>query len=475
MATRIPPQNIEEEQSILCSLMLEKDAWDSVVDVIAGSDLYKPSHQKIYAAIEELHRKNLPVDLITVSNLLQSKGELEQVGGADYLVDLVNRTISSANIASYAKIVKDKSLLRRLIHASSQLIEKAYEEDFTDVETFIDHAEAEFYKLGENKKTEGLISAIEVVKSSVVKIEELYKRRTDITGVPTGFTMLDRMTSGLQPGELIIIAARPSMGKTAFSLNLAQHMALRAQKTIAYFSLEMGRDAVMMRVLATEARINAKDIRSGKIADNVWPKLINVAGQVSDSKFFIDETSGISPFEIRARARRLKAQVGLDCIIIDYLQLMDLKQKVESRERAVSEISKTLKSIAKELAVPIIALAQLNRGVEGRADRRPMLSDLRESGSIEQDADVIMMLYRDDYYDKEDPDKQGHAEVIIGKQRNGPTGTVRLKWEAEFGRFRDADPETQHPLPPPQPPPAGATAGGAGPGGKPRNFAPGVV
>jgi len=475
MATRIPPQNIEAEQSILGSLMLEKDAWDSVVDIISDADLYKPSHQKIFTTIAELHRKNAPVDLITVSNLLQSKGELEQVGGADYLVDLVNRTISSANITSYAKIVKDKSLLRRIIISSSQLIEKAYEEDFTDVETFIDHAEAEFYKLGENKKTEGLISAIEVVKSSVVKIEELYKRKTDITGVPTGFTMLDKMTSGLQPGELTIIAARPSMGKTAFSLNLAQHMALRANRTVAYFSLEMGRDAVMMRVLASEARINMKDIRSGKIADNVWPKLINVAGQVSDSKIFIDETSGISPFEIRARARRLKAQFGLDCIIIDYLQLMDLKQKVESRERAVSEISKSLKSLAKELEIPVIALAQLNRGVEGRSDRRPMLSDLRESGSIEQDADVIMMLYRDDYYDKEDPDKQGHAEVIIGKQRNGPTGTVRLKWEAEFGKFRDAEPEMHHPLPPPQQPPAGATAGGGGPGGKPRNFAPGVV
>ncbi len=474
MAARIPPQNIEAEQSILGSLMLEKEAWDQVADIISESEFYKPAHQKIYASINELHKKNMPVDLITVSNLLSTKGELELVGGADYLVDLVNRTISSANIASYAKIVRDKSLLRRIIASSSSLIEKAYEEDFVDVESFIDQAEGEFYKLGEKKKTEGLISAIEVVKSSVVKIEELYNRRSDITGVPTGFTMLDRMTSGMQPGELIIIAARPSMGKTAFSLNLAQHMALRAQKTIAYFSLEMSRDAVMMRVLASEARINMKDIRSGKISDNVWPKLINVAGQVSDSKFFIDETSGISPFEVRARARRLKAQVGLDCIIIDYLQLMDLKQKVESRERAVSEISKTLKSLAKELEIPIIALAQLNRGVEGRADRRPMLSDLRESGSIEQDADIIMMLYRDDYYDKDDPEKMGQAEVIIGKQRNGPTGTVKLKWEAEFGRFRDADPENAHPLPPPPQPPAGASAGGPPSmnNGKPRNFAP---
>lgn len=473
MAARIPPQNLDAEQSILGSLMLEKEAWDQVADNISAAEFYKPSHAKIFGAIEELHKKNLPVDLITVSNLLSSKGELDQVGGAEYLVDLVNRTISSANIVSHAKIVRDKALLRRVIQSSSMLIEKAYEEDFPDVETFIDVAEGEFYKLGENKKAEGLVSAIEVVKSSVLKIEELYKRRSDITGVPTGFSMLDRMTSGLQGGELIIIAARPSMGKTAFSLNLAQHMALRAQKTIAYFSLEMSRDAVMMRILSSEARINAKDIRSGKIPDHVWPKLISVAGQVSDSKFFIDETSGISPFEVRARARRLKAQVGLDAIIIDYLQLMDLKQKVESRERAVSEISKTLKSLAKELEIPIIALAQLNRGVEGRSDRRPMLSDLRESGSIEQDADIIMLLYRDDYYDKDDPEKQGHAEVIIGKHRNGPTGTVKLKWEAEFGRFRDADPETAHPLPPPQPP-AGASAGPPSAGGKPRNFAPGA-
>lgn len=477
MAARIPPQNLEAEQSILGSLMLEREAWDQVVDAISASEFYKPANQKIFSTIEELHRKNLPVDLITVSNLLQSKGDLEQVGGSDYLVNLVNSTISSANVASYAKIVRDKSLLRRIIHQSSNLIEKAYGEDFPDVESFIDEAEAEFYKLGETKKTEGLISAIEVVKSSVVKIEELYRRKSDITGVPTGFSHLDRMTAGFQPGELIIIAARPSMGKTAFALNLAQHMALRAQKTVAFFSLEMGRDAVMMRVLASEARINMKDIRSGKLPDNVWPKLINVAGQVSDSKLFLDETSGVSPFEVRARARRLKAQVGLDCIVIDYLQLMDLKQKVESRERAVSEISKALKALAKELEIPVIALAQLNRGVEGRADRRPMLSDLRESGSIEQDADVIMMLYRDDYYDKDDPEKQGHAEIIIGKQRNGPTGTVKLRWEAEFGRFRDADPDQHsHPLPPP--PPAGASSTNSGAGNasppRPRNYAPGA-
>ncbi len=469
MAARIPPQNLEAELSILGSLMLEREAWDQVADHISGEDFYKPSHQKIYQTIVELHQKNLPIDIITVSNSLQSKGELDQVGGSEYLADLVNKTISSANIFSYAKIVREKALLRKIISQGTSMIEKAYSEDFTDVESFVDQTEADFYRLAESKKAEGLISPMEVVKSSVIRIEELYKRKSDITGVPTGFSVLDNMTSGLQPGELTIIAARPSMGKTAFSLNIAQHMALRCQKTVAYFSLEMGRDAVMMRILASEARINMKDIRSGKLPDNVWPKLINVAGQVSESKFYIDETSGISPFEIRARARRLKAQMGLDIIIIDYLQLMDLKQKVESRERAVSEISKSLKSLAKELGIPIIALAQLNRGVEGRSDRRPMLSDLRESGSIEQDADMIMMLYRDDYYDKDDVEKQGQAEVIVGKNRNGPTGKVALRWEAEFGRFRDADRETQHPLPPP-PAPANAGPGGV----KPRNFAPGA-
>lgn len=469
MAQKIPPQNLEAEQSILGSLMLEREAWDSIGDILNADDFYKPAHGKIYLAIQELQAKNLPVDLITVSNSLQSKGEMDMVGGSAYLAELVNRTISAANIVSYAKIVREKALLRKIIHQSSSLIEKAYDEDFSDVESFLDQAEADFYKLGETKKTEGLMGAMEIVKSSVIKIEELFKRRSDVTGVPTGFTVLDKMTSGLQPGELTIIAARPSMGKTAFSLNLAQHMALRHQKTVAYFSLEMSRDAVMMRILASEARINMKDIRSGRIPDNVWPKLINVAGQVSESKLYIDETSGVSPFEVRARARRLKAQMGLDIIIIDYLQLMDLKLKVESRERAVSEISKSLKALAKELEIPIIALAQLNRGVEGRSDRRPMLSDLRESGSIEQDADIIMMLYRDDYYDKDDPEKQGHAEVIIGKQRNGPTGTVKLKWEAEFGKFRDADPETPHPMPPP--PSQNASARPMGP---PKNFAPGA-
>lgn len=469
MAARVPPQNLEAEQSILGSLMLDAEAWDQVSDILEPQDFYRPTNQTLFKAIKEMHSRSLPVDLITINNHLQANGELNTAGGNEYLVELVSRTVSSAHVEFYAKIVKEKSLLRKMIHASGELIEKAYSEDFPTVDHFLDEAEEKFYKLGEQKNNTGLAGPLELVRSSMTKIEELFKMKAEITGIATGLTYLDKMTSGLHGGELIIVAARPSMGKTAFSLNLAQHMAIKQKKTVAYFSLEMSQQAVMMRILASEARINMKELRSGKLADTAWPKLIHAAGLVSESQLYIDETSGLSPLELRSRCRRLKAQHGLDCIMIDYLQLMKLKERVESREREVSEISRTLKAIAKELDVPVIALAQLNRGVEGRTEKRPMLSDLRESGSIEQDADVIMMLYRDDYYDKDDPEKKGHAEVIIGKQRNGPTGTVKLAFEAEYGKFRDADPEPSHPLPPPPqtPPPTPFT-------GKPRNFAPGA-
>ncbi len=469
MAQRVPPNNHEAEQAILGSLLIEQNAWDQVSDSLTAEDFYRPGHNKLYATIKELHNKGEPVDLITLTNHLQSKGELDSVGGAGYLVELVNKTISSANIMYYAKIVKNKSTLRRLIFESSKLIERAYSEEFDEIDVFLDEAEMAYYKLNEGQQTQGLVGSMEIVKASIVKIEELYKNKSEITGVPTGFSQLDRMTSGLQAGDFVIVAARPSMGKTAFSLNLVQNIIANPKMTAAYFSLEMSREAVMMRLLAAEANINLKDIRSGKLNDSAWPKLIAGASKLSEAKLFIDESAAISPFEVRSKCRRLKAQHGLDIIIIDYLQMMDLKQRVESRERAVSEISRTLKGLAKELKIPVVALAQLNRGVEGRSDRRPMLSDLRESGSIEQDADVIMMLYREDYYDKESAEKQGLAEVIIGKQRNGPTGTVKLKWEAEFGRFRDADPEGWAPPPPPPQP----QYGGGG-GFKPKNFAPGA-
>ncbi|QDK43695.1 replicative DNA helicase [Bdellovibrio sp. ZAP7] len=469
MSTRIPPQNLDAEQSILGGLMLDREALDQVGDVLFAEDFYKPSHQKIYAAIKDLHSKNQPIDIITVTNVLQAEGSMDMVGGPEYLIGLLDKTISSANIGSHAKIVREKSMLRKMITTNSKLIERAYDQDFVDVESFMDQAESEIFKLSETKQATGLVGSMEIVKASIQKIEELYKRKADVTGLPSGFTELDKMTSGLHPGEMTIIAARPSMGKTAFSLNVAQHIALRAKKVIAYFSLEMGKEAMMMRMLSSEARVNMNEIRNGKIQDSAWPKLINAASALSEAGIFIDDTPGMSPFEIRSRARRLKAEHGLDCIMIDYLQLMSMKQKFSSREQEVAEISKSLKAIAKELQVPIIALAQLNRGVEGRADRRPMLSDLRESGSIEQDADVIMMLYRDDYYDKEDPEKAGHAEVIVGKQRNGATGTVKLRFDAKHSRFKDAENEGPgvNSLPPPQAPPPM-------PGGRPKNFAPGA-
>ncbi len=461
---KLPPQNIEAEQSILGALLLDKEAWDQVSDIITATDFYRPSHQKLFTAISHLQRNNTEVDIITVPDYLKSKGEFDQVG-SDYIIQLVQNTITTTNIATYAHIVKERSLLRKLIQACSGIIQKTYAQDFESVESFIDSVEGEIYRISESRESSGLTEASDIVFKSMEKIEQLYHQQADLTGISTGFQRLDQMTSGLHPGELTIIAARPSMGKTAFSLNIAQHAAFRQKKCVAYFSVEMSKESVMMRALASEAKINLGDIRSGRVPDSAWPKLVAAASMISESLFYIDDTSGVSPAEIRARCRRLKKQSGLDLIVIDYLQIMDLKQKVESRERAVSEISRSLKALAKELQVPVVALAQLNRSVEGRAEKKPMLSDLRESGSIEQDADVIMMLYREGYYDRADEGKAAHAEVIIGKQRNGPTGSVDLKWEPKFGRFCDAD-EIQHTPPPPPPIPLNP------PGARPKNFAP---
>lgn len=471
MSQKLPPQNLEAEYSVLGGLMLEREAFDQVADLIEASDFYKPANQIIYQTIADLNHKAQPVDLVTVTNALQTKNQLDQVGGAEYLLSLLDKVVTAANIDSHAKIIHEKSLLRRLINTSSQLIEKAYSSDYENAEALIDLAESEILKVGEQKNTTGLIGPRDIVAASFNKMNDLFNRKAEVTGLPTGFIDLDKMTSGLNPGELVIIAARPSMGKTAFSLNIASHIALRAKKSVAYFSVEMSKESLMMRMIAAEARVSIEEIKTGRILDTSWPRLISACGTIADAPIFIDETSGISPYEIRARCRRLKAQHGLDCIMIDYLQLMDLKQKVESRERAVAEISKALKALAKELQVPVVALAQLNRGVEGRADRKPMLSDLRESGSIEQDADVIMMLYREDYYDKENPEKQGAAKVVIAKQRNGPTGDVDLRFDGKFNLFRDADKSSVSPLPPPQAPPPMPGSGGFG---KPRNFAPGA-
>lgn len=445
---KVPPNNLNAEQSILGSLMLDPNTWDEIIDLIRAEDFYKPAHRRIFEAIADLRAHNEVIDLITVGNYLTEKSILNEVGGSRTLVEIVENTVSPANIATHAKIVRDKALSRRLITTCSKTIERAFQQEYENIENFIDQVEGEIFELGQAKVSSGLVGAMEVVRDSMERIEFLYSNKSDVTGIRTGFSKFDEMTAGLQPSELIIIAARPSMGKTAFSLNLALEAALNQKKTVAYFSLEMSKEAVMTRCLSGAAKIDMGQIKIGKISDEHWPRLISTAGLLSESPLFIDDTSGISPFEIRSKCRRLKAKHGLDLIMVDYLQLMSLKTKVESREREVAEISKTLKAIARELKVPVVALAQLNRGVEGRGDKRPMLSDLRESGSIEQDADVICMLYRDDYYDKEDSDKQGHAEIIIGKQRNGPTGTVKLKFDANTGQFKDPTPGHYEPRQP---------------------------
>jgi replicative DNA helicase len=477
MESRLPPQNIPAEQSVLGALMLEPESWDEIADVITDADFYKPSHRVIYETIRELHRKAQPTDIITISNHLLSIHKLDLIGGPTYLAELIEQSPTSANIKSHAKIIKEKSLLRHIILTGQTFVEKAYTQDFVDTESFLNEFEAAAFKIAENKSTADLMDAGTLVKMSLEKLEFLYANKGEHTGIASGFIELDKMTAGFQPKEMIVLAARPSMGKTAFSLNIALHSALREKKSIAYFSVEMAKEQVMMRLLAGEAKVSLSQLRTANLDESAWPRLINAAAKLSEARIFIDDTSGISPYEVHAKARRLKAKSGLDMIMIDYLQLMQLKTRVESREREVSEISKTLKAIAKDLNVPVIALAQLNRGVEGRSDRRPMLSDLRESGSIEQDADVIGMLYREDYYERDNPEARGAAEVIIGKQRNGPTGTVKLRWQPEYGLFSNPDNgASSAPMPGAPQPNSGPPRmhGGSGQNGKPKNFAPSV-
>lgn len=473
MSQKIPPQSMEAEQAVLGGLLIESESWDEVVDIIGEADFYSPAHRTLFAAMKDLHRQNKPVDLITLSDWLMLRNQMDAVGGIKYLNAILENTTSTASIGGYAKIIKEKALLRQIIQLSQTTIDEAFS-SLDDVDSFLDRVEARVYQVAEQKNANGLVDASELVKSSLQRIEELYANKAAVTGVPTGFLDLDEMTAGFQPGEMIILAARPSMGKTAFGLNVALHAALREKKNVAFFSVEMGRESIMTRLLASAAKVRLSDIRVGHLDDKAWPRLINTAAALSETGLFIDDTAGISPFEIRAKCRRMKKKFGLDMIMIDYLQLMSMKERYDSREREVSEISKLLKSIAKELQVPVVALAQLNRGVEGRTDKRPMLSDLRESGSIEQDADVIMMIYREDYYDRDNPDVKGLAEIIIGKQRNGPTGAVKLKWIPEYGLFDNHIQAPYAPMPEEPPPSAQNQSRGArpAPGAKPPNFAP---
>ena len=433
----VPPQNLEAEQSLLGSVLLENEALFKVLEIIKKDDFYRESNRQIYQAMIDLYEKNEPTDLITVTEVLKRKNKLDEVGGASYLADLLENIPTAANIEYYAKIIRQKSILRNLIHSATEIVSKATTAE-ENVEDILDFSEKTIFQISEEQTKQSFYPLKTILKSTFKDIERLYEKKQLITGMPSGFTELDSKTSGFQPSDLIIIAGRPSMGKTAFALNVAQHASQEAHIAIALFSLEMSKEQLALRMLCSEARVDNHKLRTGFIAESDWGKLSMAAGKLADSKMYIDDTPGITVFEMRAKSRRLKAEHGLGMIIVDYLQLMaGSKNRSDSREQEISEISRSLKGLAKELHVPVIALSQLNRKVEDRIDKRPHMADLRESGAIEQDADVILFIYRDEVYHPDSDESKGKAEVIIGKQRNGPTGEIQLSFINEYTRFEN--------------------------------------
>lgn len=435
---RLPPQSIEAEQAVLGSLLVATDAISRVVDVLEPDYFYRKSHQVIYAAILDLFDKNEPIDIVTVSQYLKDEGKLDLVGGRQYIADLAMSIATTANIEYYARSVNEKALLRNLIKAGTEIVAGCYEE--TDADVAIDNAEHMIFSLAQRRNLAQLVHIGDIVESSFAKIEERYENRDSLAGVTSGFYDLDALTSGFQPSDLIIVAARPSMGKTAFCLNIGQAIALEKKLPVAIFSLEMSKEQLVQRMLCSEAAIDANRLRTGLLHNNDWNRLAMAMGKLGEAPIFIDDSAMVSALDIRAKARRLKAEhKDLGLIVIDYIQLMQGRKQTDNRVQEVSEISRSLKTLARELNVPVIALSQLSRAVEQRQNKRPMLSDLRESGSIEQDADIVMFIYRDEYYNPESEQK-GEAEIIIAKQRNGPTGTVDLLFQSSITRFLNKAP-----------------------------------
>ena len=430
---KLPPQNQEAEQSVLGGMLLDNEAIHRVVEAIEPADFYREAHRKIYQAILDLYQRNEPADIVTVTAAIKANGSLDEVGGAAYLAQLVDRVPSAANVASYARMIREKAITRRLIEGASEILERGYRDD-GNVDEFVDNAEKIIFEVAQKRLKKGLTPVREIVKDSFKAIEQLYERRELITGVPTGYHDLDRLTCGLQRSDLIVVAGRPSMGKTAFALNIAEHAAVEGGVVCAIFSLEMSQEQLMRRMLCSRAEVDAGKLRGGFLSESDWPRLTRAAGLLSEAPIFIDDSPALNVLEVRAKARRLQREHDLGLVVIDYLQLMRGVGRIESREREISEISRALKALAKELNVPVVALSQLNRGVESRQDKRPQLSDLRESGAIEQDADVIAFVYRDEMYNADSPDA-GKAEIIVGKQRNGPTGKVVLSFRNSITRF----------------------------------------
>jgi len=437
---RVPPQSLEAEESVLGGIMLDNTVIDRVIGVLQPDDFYRGAHRKVFRAMVDLTERSEPVDLITLSETLKARGELAEVGGAAYLAELTERVPTAANAAHYAKIVRERSILRGLIEASTEIATRGYQAP-ANVDELLDHAERLIFSIQERKVKQAFAKLSEVLVDSIKMIERLYEQKQAVTGVPTGFADLDALTAGLQPSDLIIVAGRPSMGKTAFVLCIAEHAALRTDTGVAIFSLEMAKEQLAMRMLCSEARVDLARVRTGHLSDREFPKLAMAAGRLGDAPIYIDDTPALSVLELRAKARRLKrdAAAKLGLVIVDYIQLMRSSEGKDNREQEISEISRSLKALAKELGVPVVALSQLNRQVESRTPPVPRLADLRESGAIEQDADVICFLYRDEYYNPEDTEKQGVAEVHIAKQRNGPIGKIELTFLKEYTRFENRE------------------------------------
>jgi len=441
MMGRIPPHSIEAEQSVLGAMILDREAINIAVEMIKPEDFYKEAHREIFEAILNLYNKNEPVDLITLAEELKRRGTLENIGGVTYLADLSSGVATTANTKYYCKIIEEKSTLRKLIKSCNEIILKSYE-NLEEVNAIIEQAEKSIFDITLGKQREGFAPINEVLLKSFSKIEERAASQNPITGITTGFIDLDYKLSGLQRSDLILVAARPSMGKTAFALNLATNAALKGGAKVAIFSLEMSKEQLVQRMISATAHVDLQKIISGRLSEDEWIQIINAMGPLSQAQIFIDDTAAISLMEMKAKCRRLKIEKGLDLILIDYLQLMQSESRHENRQQEISAISRGLKALAKELECPVVALSQLSRAPELRSDHRPILSDLRESGAIEQDADVVLFLYRDEYYNP-DTDKKNIGEVIIAKHRNGPTGSVELVFKKEFTKFVNMAKEQQ--------------------------------
>jgi replicative DNA helicase len=437
-ALRVPPHSTEAEQSLLGGLMLDQSAWDQVADVVSGDDFYRHDHQLIFATIAKLAELDRPPDAVTVGEQLDREGELAAAGGIDYLAQLVHNTASAANIRAYGQIIRQHAMLRDLIRIGGDIAASAHDSEGRPVDELVDLAEQKVFDIADRgqRRGQGFRPLREVVSDSIDRLDKLSQTEGDITGIPTGYTDMDSMTAGLQRGDLIVVAGRPSMGKTSLAINIAENASIGHEIPTARFSMEMSAEQLSFRMISSIGRVNQSRLRTGNLSEDDWPRINSAVSMMSNAPIFIDDTPALSPTEIRARARRLKRRHDLGLIVIDYLQLMQVAGTNENRATEISEISRALKALAKEIDVPVIALSQLNRSVEQRQDKRPVMSDLRESGAIEQDADVIVFIFREEVYDKDTP-RKGIADIIIGKQRNGPVGEFRLTFMGEFTKFEN--------------------------------------